>query len=372
MNRITSERFPLIKTILVNWNGIKSCFAPAFYLLFSIAFFTACSGQEKPKDMRMVHEPPGLNSGAGPQIAQYIRNIIQDKNGNLWFGTNGDGVVNYDGKSVSYFSNAEGFSGEQITSMAEDPQKNLWFATNQGVVKYDWSEGENGKMFTNYPSQEYFEGQNFWGIFADSKGVIWAGSATGLYRFDGKSWEPFELPYLHEEKDKFLSKKTTPTIIEDRAGNLWFGTNGNGVFKYNGETFTHYSKADGLAGDYIDQILEDSKGNLWFTTRFNGVCRFDGQNYTYFNIKNGLGSNEVCVIFEDRAGDIWFSSEGYGVYRYNEQGLTNYNEEHGLGVRAVQTIFEDREGRFWVGGGGGLYRKVGETFINVTQTGPWK
>jgi hypothetical protein len=73
------------------------------------------------------------------------------------------------------------------------------------------------------------------------------------------------------------------------------------------------------------------------------------------------------------------SSEGYGVYRYtpaeNETSggsFTNFSKEQGLGVRAVQTIFEDKEGRFWVGGGGGLYRFNGKSFVNVKKYGPWK
>ena len=108
-------------------------------LLFTLTFFNACSGQEKSAEGNQPTKEPHSVSDtpANPQIAEYIRHIFQDKNGNLWFGTNGYGVAHYDGDSVSYFSNAQGFDGQQITGITEDLEKNIWFATDQGIVKYD-------------------------------------------------------------------------------------------------------------------------------------------------------------------------------------------------------------------------------------------
>ena len=194
-------------------------------LLFIMAFITSCSGQEKSnlsKDNQLTNEPlfiPYAHSDS--QIAEYVRNILQDKNGNLWFGTNGHGVAHYDGDHVSYFSNAQGFDGQQITGITEDPEKNIWFATDQGVVKYDWSSNnEGGKRFTNYTDQQYFGGQRFWSIFADSKSNIWAGSVAGIFRFDGVNWAPFQLPYPEEVTGEFITTGTTWSISEDSTGNV--------------------------------------------------------------------------------------------------------------------------------------------------------
>ena len=345
-------------------------------LLFSLMCFTACKGQENPgKKAQLGIEFPVFSDAApGSQIADYIRHIFQDKNGGLWLGTNGKGVAYYDGDRISYFSNEEGFGGQQITGITEDLEGDIWFATNQGVVRYDWSNNKDGgQQFTNYTDTQYFGGQRFWSILADSKGNIWAGSVKGIYRFDGTSWTLFELPYPENVTGEFITKRTAWSITEDSAGNVWISSNGYGAFKYDGRSFTQYTEKDGLTDNSVDHILEDSKGNIWFGTRYGGLSRFDGNSFVNFTQKDGIiGNDEVCVVYEDKKGNIWFSSEGFGVYCYDGTSFTNFFKKQGLNVGAVQTILEDREGRLWVGGGGGLYRFDGKRFINVTKNGPWE
>ena len=267
------------------------------------------------------------------QIAGYVRHIFEDKNGQLWFGTNGYGVVHYTGDSVTYYSIAQGFGGQQITGIAEDLEKNLWFATDQGVVKYDWSMTDNGGLkFINFPSHVHFNGQRFWSISTDIKGNIWAGAERDIFQFDGKKWKTFALPYPEIISGNFITGGTTWSILEDRDGNYWFSTNGHGVYKYDGNEFTQYAKIHGLAGNSVNDILEDRNGNIWLATRDGGVSRFDGENFVNYTYKDSIGNDEVCVIYEDKAGNIWMSSEGYGVYRYNRKSFTNFSIEQGLGV----------------------------------------
>lgn len=348
-----------------------------FILVLAIVFNLACKGQspsttERTRIKSETTIIPYNDDNA--QIADYIRNIFQDADGNLWLGTNNYGVAYFDGSDLSYFSNKEGFGGGQITGITSDSDNNIWFSTNEGVSKYDWINSRNGqKVFTNFSDQNTFEGNHFWSIFCDSQDNIWAGSGSGVYRYDGNDWTLFELFKNTGSKIiKPLSNVTVWSISEDKGGNIWFGTNGNGAIKYNGQSYTQYTMLDGLTDDAVDCILEDQKGNIWFGTRFGGVNRYDGKAFTNYTDKDSIGNNEVCEIFEDQKGNIWMSSEGYGVYRYDGKSFRNFSIDQGLGVKAVQTIYEDKEGRLWVGGGGGLFKLDGDQFINVTKCGPWR
>jgi len=367
-------------------------------IFFSLIFMISCSSQNESalseNTRTKLETAPNVDLLTNPlnppkpktQIAEYIRHIFQDKNGNFWYGTNGYGTAHYNGDSISYFSLDQGFGGTQILGISEDPEKNIWFATDQGAVKYDWSNTENGdKLFTNYPSEKFLDGERPWSILADSKGIIWVGTNRGVFRFKDSKWKAFEMPYSEGFDYQRFSNRTTWSISEDKKGNIWFGTNGNGAFKYDpsaegSKSFIQYTKKDGLTDNSVDVILEDKNGDIWFGTRFGGASHYDGQTFTNYTQRDGLSisNDEVCAIYEDKRGNIWMSSEGFGVYRFDGKSFTNFGENEGLGVRAVQTIFEDREGRFWVGGGGGLYRfnaiqlpsgKAG--FYNVTKDGPW-
>ena len=71
-------------------------------------------------------------------------------------------------------------------------------------------------------------------------------------------------------------------VWKDKDGNLWFGiTGGNGVFRYDGKVFTHFTTQDGLCNNDVGSILEDKNGNIWFCTE-GGVCRYDGKAFNYF------------------------------------------------------------------------------------------
>jgi ligand-binding sensor domain-containing protein len=79
------------------------------------------------------------------------------------------------------------------------------------------------------------------------------------------------------------------SIIQDKKGNIWFGTEAadplereseGGVWRYDGKTFSNFSKKDGLSHNGAWSLLEDKSGNIWVGTRNTGLYRFDGKNFT--------------------------------------------------------------------------------------------
>ncbi len=194
-------------------------------------------------------------------------------------------------------------------------------------------------------------------------------------------------------------------IFQDKKNNYWFGSDGEGVYRYDGKNMVNFTTKDGLCNDRIRQIQEDKFGNMFFST-LNGISKFDGKKFTtlqpikskewklepndmWFNMlgkrnehgtyrydgknlynlefpkhflqdsitKNGIHSffspYEVYCIYKDRKGTIWFGTSVLGACRFDgktvkwmyEQDLTIVPAGGTFGIRS---IFEDKQGSFWL------------------------
>ena len=309
------------------------------------------------------------------QLCQHLRKIFQDSKGNLWFGTNVYDLMRYDGNALEYLSKADGVGGGRITGIVEDKDGNVWFGTYSGLTKYD------GSTFTNYTFAFGKIKNEIWSLTIARDGLFWIGTTYGIVRFDGETFTPFPIPKA-AVKDPITnySFDRITSILEDKNGIFWIGTDGFGICKYdpkaseepNHKSFTHLTKKDGLPDNVISDLMEDKKGNVWIGTMFGGVSRYDGKTFRNFTQDGLVHGIEVGAFYEDKKGRIWFAAENQGVYRYDGTHFTKFNEQDGLNTNGVLSIYEDREGRFWLGGWGGLFRFDGTSFMSVTREGPWK
>jgi ligand-binding sensor domain-containing protein len=342
---------------------------------------TSCNGQTKPS----VSENSQSTSGAkqepldvAAQISDYIVEIFEDSKGNLWFGTVTDGVVRFDGEKLTYLSTKDGLCDNTVVGIAQDKAGNMWFGTHNGISKYD------GKKFTTFAETKgHISGCK---ILIDSKGQIWAGTTEGAFRFNGSSFSKFNIPkpVIDSPSYKVVTGKVW-SIIEDKKGNIWFGIDGLGACKYDGTTFTHFTKKEGLCSNNVSRIVEDNQGNIWFgsiTSDFpkeikeGGVSRYDGKTITQFPDIQGLTKNDIYTLYKDKKGHIWIAALHHGAYRYDGAQLTLFKDidksNDMMRIFGIQSIFEDSRGTLWFGFSGGLFRFNGASFVNVTRNGPWK
>ncbi|MFK7809281.1 MAG: two-component regulator propeller domain-containing protein [Saprospiraceae bacterium] len=324
-------------------------------------------------------------------VAEYLRDIHEDKKGNIWFGTLARGVARFDGKSLTYFSIDEGLADTQVNEIAEDKKGNLWFATTNGVSKYD------GNTFTNFRTSEGLQDNGTWSIMIDSKDNIWVGTMKGVSVFRGSKFEEFPLPKADIDELTFrFDPKLAWSIIEDREGNIWFGTDGQGAWRYhpNNNTFTNFTKKDGLCNNVVYHVLEDQNGAIWFGAMQTRVAEKDNP-YSYVdssdgglsryqkdetekgfsvdqfpNIK-GLNGTNICPIYEDNDGNIWIASMHYGAYKFDGKEFKLFSESFGLTNNCIQSILHDRKGRYWFGFSGGLFWLQDNNFFPITKEGPW-
>ncbi len=155
------------------------------------------------------------------------------------------------------------------------------------------------------------------------------------------------------------------TISIDATGNMWIGTYGAGVIRFDGTNLFQYTHDEGLSQNHIQSLLTASNGDIWMGTRAEGAIRFDGRNFHYYTVHNGLPDNRVETLIEDSNGNIWLGTYK-GVSKYNGETMVSYSSEH-LGADIVYVALEDVHGHLWFGTrGGGISRFDGAAFYQYT------
>jgi ligand-binding sensor domain-containing protein len=157
--------------------------------------------------------------------------------------------------------------------------------------------------------------------------------------------------------------------FQDSAGNLWFGTLNEGVYRYNGKSFTQFTKKDGLSDNAVNAIIEDKAGNILFGTD-GGVSRYDGKTFTNLTDSKDMNANSITSLLEDKQGNIWLGTMNSGVYRYDGKSFSNFlnNDSYtfhlGVHHQTILDIIQDKNGNIWFSSwnGGGVWRYDGKSF----------
>src|ERR1700741_331402 len=316
--------------------------------------------------------------------SEKIWSLLAARDGTLWIGTTNRLLSWKDGKLTEYPQMA----GKNIFRLLEDRDGTIW-AGGAAVP--------TGRLcaIQNINVQCYGEdgilGRTVLGLFEDSKGILWVGVLTGLWRwrpgppkFYPLAGEPNGIRALSEDNDgtlligrngrihRFVDGKTEPyplpdtleqfspkKLFRERDGGLWIGTQDQGIVHVHQGRTDLFAPTDGLSGENVYSIFEDREGNIWVAT-VNGLDRFHEFAVATFNVNQGLSSSIVPSVLATRDGSVWLNTLS-GLNRWNNGQMVAYRERtkpttsgvreivgSGLPDKGLRSLFQDDRGRVWV------------------------
>ena len=296
-----------------------------------------------------------------------VRTILEDSRGDLWLGSNDEGLQKIslqNGNKI--YTTENGLPNNSVRTLCEDKRGNIWVGTASGVIYIT----PDGKLINpQFGAGTTANGVIASNLYCDSSGRMWltTSNENGLFictdnlfstkpefekytsffataitqDFKGKFWIGLGdkgIATMYNGIVKIIKTNTlldsipTTTIMQDKSGTIWFGTE-HGLVVYTSGKFVEYDGAQELTGSNINKIIQDREGNIWFATDRNGIGKMTQGKFEMHR----LGVTVNCIA-EDLEGKIWAGTDT-GVLCYKndikeENELTKYTQ--GLRIRHIE------------------------------------
>ena len=295
----------------------------------------------------------------GRIMKPYITCFAERKNGEMWVGTSGVGVLKVDDQQHAQQVGGPLKDIHTANHMMEDSRGRMWIVTQRhGLLCFN---GQRVQAFmTNTSAASHLTK-----VSEDKQGNIYVGtSSEGLFRLNGNQFEPVP----------GTQGKSVSELYCNRNGKLMIGYDGAGLAIYDPKTGSiadnpFFSQEIDLTGCKIYSITEDKSGNYWFGILQKGLymqpAASTGFNYMGYKLGAHNKIGQACVIstFIDSQRRIWIGTDRDGLYCFDaNQQLKKHYKDHFPAT--VMTVCEDKSGRIWIGsyndGGGWIEPNSGQ------------
>jgi diguanylate cyclase (GGDEF)-like protein len=291
--------------------------------------------------------------------------IAQDRQGFLWFGTQG-GLVRYDGYEMRVFrsnpADASTLAGNYVRALLVASDGRLWVGSFSGGLSVFDPRSETFTRFrhdANDPASLAYDRAE--GLAEDREGRIWIATNGGLDRLDPRSRRVEH--FRHDAADpRSIADDRVRGLLVDRAGTLWVGSR-DGLQRWRAGGFDRL--APELRGQFVERLFEDRRGRIWIGTAEQGAAVLDPRDGSVHRMlprpldPNGLSHYWVYGFAQGVPGEIWIATFGGGVDVIDEESLTVVDRlqhdpvlDDTIGADRVGAVFRDRSGLMWVGSWG--------------------
>jgi ligand-binding sensor domain-containing protein/serine phosphatase RsbU (regulator of sigma subunit) len=257
--------------------------------------------------------------------------MIQDAKGNVWLATWDKGIFKYDGKKFINYSAKQGLSFSSFWGIDVDSGGNIWLSSwGKGVFKY------SGEAFTRLSEKSGLPSNTISGFTEMPDKTLWLSTEQSLSSYNSQTGEIKTIDKCNNEKLSLIV-----SLYAHSANELWaLGYVGNGYKVIDGKI----SIDKDLTGF---NVLKDSRGDVWIGTDKQGVIKISGNQKTFIDVNKVQPSNRVTGIMEDSRHNYWWFNDDKGISFYDNKTVKNFNTSNGFVNELATALTEDNKGYYW-------------------------
>ncbi len=289
-----------------------------------------------------------------------VRRIARDREGNMLLATYDYGLNIFKGERFLNLMEQDGLLDQQVWAVREDRAGRIWFGTDGGVSILDPKVTGTGMIKT----LQTVRTTRVRSIVEDAEGNIWVGSeVNGVVQLEPTSFQPIAHPVL----DVLIPRGKVTALAVGNAGDIWVGTI-TGLRRYtSGTTPVVYGEDEGVPTTPVTALFRDRAGVIWVGSKDKGVTRIENGKARRLD----LGRAFTPTAFEqDADGLIWVGTRGLGVIVLeNDKEKLSYTQADGLLDNTIRCLVRDSGKGIWIGTVGGLnsWRPDGSGFLSYTE-----
>lgn len=278
----------------------------------------------------------------------FVRVVYQDHRGQIWIGTDG-GLFQVAGSRIQRMDNTKEIPSVEVHAIAEDAHEGLWVVGSR-VLRID-----HGKA-TGYSLRGELSQYRAKSVLAASDGTMWVGTVSGLYKRGA-------LAYTAREFDKVSGiSGTVRALWQSPEGVLWIGTIGQGAFVMNQGKLFHLASPGWLPNNTVLRLFQDAENDIWIGTQ-HGMLRLSETSVSTVPLP-GAADSDFGTVYFDQSQDLWMASSS--LFRIRDGVAKRYSFPGLEGIR-IRTVFRDRAGDRWIGtDGSGAFRIHGNRVEHLT------
>ena len=311
-----------------------------------------------------------------------ITDITGTDNGNIYLGTNGNGIYEYNswtGEVTRHFRHPD---IHKVLKMYADSHGHLWVESpNPGISKIDLNTGKYRHYEQDLDVYPDIRPGAQCGFMEDRKGTLWLTLKGGGFGYYNPKDDEVEYFYNKPGDPERKLSNFVNCFYNDPSGVLWMSTYFRGIEKVtfipNKFRFIQPAPQSNFSiANEVRAMMEDSKGYLWVATKKQEVFLMDKDFRVVKKIDalNGQQTGRVYAMLEDNNGNIYLGTKGNGLYRLTRKTLVDFNVKHyvhdpkdrtSISSDNIYSLLEDKKGHIWIGTyGGGVDLLVNDRFFN--------